>query len=98
MKTAVQILFQEMNQIRLEYECENIGAIEFFKLQNEAFEKAIAIERRRIINAYWAGINGFINDYSEAVQINSEIIGIKTGRGTEKYYNDTFNLIADDRK
>lgn len=90
MKTAVEILFDEMNRIRVEDECDNLGAIEFFKLQNEAFKKAIATERGQIIDAYWAGINGSINDYSEAVQINSEIRGIKTGKGAEKYYNDTF--------
>ena len=91
METAVEILFEEMNRIRLEDECENIGAIDFFKLQREAYQKAITMERRQIIDAYWAGINGSINDYSEAVQINSEIIGIKTGKGAEKYYNDIFN-------
>lgn len=90
MKTAVQVLFEEMNRIRLEDECENIGAIEFFRMQYEALEKAMAMERGQIIDAYWAGINGSINDYSEAVQINSEIMGIKTGKGAEKYYNDTF--------
>jgi hypothetical protein len=99
MKTAVEELFEEMNRIRLEVESGNLGALDFFNQQNEAFDKAKATERVQIIDAYWAGINGSINDYSEAVQINSEIIGIKTGKGADKYYDDTFkNLIADDRE
>jgi hypothetical protein len=55
MKTAVQVLFEEMNRIRLEDECENIGAIEFFKLQNEAFEKTLQIEKEQLKNAFCAG-------------------------------------------
>lgn len=40
MKTAVEFLFEEMNKIRLEEESGNIGALDFFNQQNEAFEKA----------------------------------------------------------
>lgn len=95
MKTAVEILYEEMHRIRLEDECGNLGAMDFFRLHTQAFEKAKAMEREQIIDAYWAGINGSINDYSEAVQINSEIRGIKTGKGAEKYYNDTFKPNSD---
>jgi len=56
-------------------------------------KEAKAMERGQIIDAYWAGINDSTNEYSEAFQINSELIGINTGKGAEKYYNDTFKKI-----
>lgn len=55
MKTAVEFLFQEMNRIRLEDECENIGAIEFFELQNKALQKTLQIEEEQLKNAFCAG-------------------------------------------
>ncbi len=38
METAVEFLFKELNRIRLEDESGNIGALDFFNQQNEAFE------------------------------------------------------------
>ena len=38
-----------MNRIRLEVESGNIGAIEFFQLQQNAYEKAKEMERQQII-------------------------------------------------
>ena len=55
MKTAVQVLFEEMNQIRLEDESGNISALDFFKQQNEAFEKAKEMYKQNIINAHTEG-------------------------------------------
>lgn len=57
MKTAVEILFQEMNRIRLEDECENIGAIDFFRLQREAIEKAKEMEKQQMADAFYAPAN-----------------------------------------
>ena len=51
MKTAIEFLFEEMNRIRLEDESGNIGAIEFFQLQKNAYEKAKEMEQKeRIVN------------------------------------------------
>jgi hypothetical protein len=50
------------------------------------------LEKQNIIDAYWGGLNGSINDYSECKSIgNGNVIGIKAGGGAEKYYNETFN-------
>lgn len=80
MKTAVEYLEEAIN----------ISSKETFYDLVEVISMAKAMERGQIIDAYWAGINGSINDYSEAEQINNELIGVKTGKGAEKYYNDTF--------
>jgi hypothetical protein len=47
-----------------------------------AMYKAIAMEKEQIIDAYWGGLNGAINDYSDNK--------IKFGGGAEQYYNETF--------
>ena len=76
MKTAIEYLFEEMNRIRLEDECGNIGALDFFNQQNEVFNKAKEMEKKQITNAYDISKNGdngngedyynyLINDYSE---------------------------------
>ena len=57
MKTAVQILFEEINRIRLEDECENIGAIEFFSLQREAIKEALQKEKEQMADAFYAPTN-----------------------------------------
>lgn len=57
MKTAVDYLFQVMNDIRIEVECENIGAIDFFRLQDEAIEKAKEMEKRQMADAFYAPVN-----------------------------------------
>ena len=70
MKTAVQILFEEINRIRLEDESGNINALEFFNQQNEAFEKAKEMYKQQIINAHTEGYiigggNGDLYDCKE---------------------------------
>jgi hypothetical protein len=47
-----------------------------------AMYKAIEMEKEQIIDAYWGGLNGAINDYSDNK--------IKFGGGAEQYYNETF--------
>lgn len=59
-------------------------------LQN-AIKQALTTERQQLIDAYWAGLNGSMNDYSETKVINNEMIGIKNGGGAEQYFNNKFN-------
>jgi len=47
----------------------------------------LACEKKQIIDAYWAGLNGCINDYSESKTVGSELIGIKIGGGAENYFS-----------
>ena len=78
MKTAVQILFEEMNRIRLEDECENIGAIEFFKLQNEAFEKSKEIEKQQMF------------EYIKQLYVNGDYSLMFHQEEFEKYYKQKY--------
>ncbi len=78
MKTAVQILFEEMNRIRLEDECENIGAIDFFKLQNEAFEKSKEIEKQQMF------------EYIKQLYVNGEHSLMFHQEEFEKYYKQKY--------
>lgn len=56
-QTAVDFLFQELNRIRLEDESENIGAISFFEMQNEALKKAKKMEAIELFETYCSGFN-----------------------------------------
>lgn len=47
-------------------------------------------EKQQIIDAYWAGLEGPMNDYSEAVTVGSTTANIKYGGGGEKYFNDNY--------
>lgn len=38
-----------------------------------------------MIAAYWGGIEGSINDYSEAKTVGNEIVGIRAGKGAEQW-------------
>ena len=63
----------------------------YFLINSEPlFETAKQIEKEQIIDAYWGGLNGSINDYSESKQVGSEIININYGKGAEQYYNKTY--------
>lgn len=60
-----------------------------FHLTDESrqqFIKAKALYRQQIEDAYWAGINGSMNDWSEAKVKGSLVTGIKAGGGAEQYY------------
>lgn len=82
MKTAVEILFDEMNKIRLEDECDNLGAMEFFQLQNQAFEKAKELEKYEITRAFYKGMND--SDDEEDDDFDSDI--------ADDYYKFRFDL------
>ena len=60
-QSAVEWLFDELNRIRLEDESENLTILDFFELQNHAYNKAKAMEKEQIIDAYeygyWRGNN-----------------------------------------
>ena len=47
METAVDFLYKEINNIRLEDECGNLSALDFFNAQNKAFEKAKKLEKEQ---------------------------------------------------
>lgn len=54
-------------------------------------EQAKEMERQQIIDAYWGGLNGTINDYSQSkTHVNGNIIDIKIGGGAEQYYNQNY--------
>ena len=55
MKTAIDFLFEEMNKIRLEDECGNLSALDFFKEQDKAFKKAKSIEKEQIKEHFESG-------------------------------------------
>lgn len=54
------------------------------------------LEKQQIIDAYWGGLNGSINDYSESKQVGSEIIDIKYGKGADQYYTSTYGSKGSD--
>ena len=54
------------------------------------------LEKQQMIDAYWGGLNGSINDYSESKQVGSEIIDIKYGKGADQYYNETYGSKGSD--
>jgi hypothetical protein len=54
------------------------------------------LEKQQIKDAYWGGLNGSINDYSESKKVGSEIIDIKYGKGAEQYYNETYGSKGSD--
>ena len=67
--TAVKFLIDEIS-------CRFVISEELFL----AMYKAIEMEKEQIIDAYWGGLNGAINDYSDNK--------IKFGGGAEQYYQD----------
>lgn len=53
-------------------------------------ENLLEKEKQEIKDAYWAGLNGCINDYSESKQVGNEMIGIKYNGGAEFYYTKIY--------
>ena len=51
----------------------------------------LSIEKEQVIDAYWAGLDGMINDYSESKTVGNEIRGINYGGGAEKYYSEKYS-------
>jgi hypothetical protein len=79
MKTAVEWLYEQILLTPLD-----IRSI------NKCLEQAKEMEKQQIIDAYWGGLNGYINDYSETKKVGNELIEIKFGGGAQQYYNQTF--------
>lgn len=52
----------------------------------------LPVERDAIVDAYWAGINGSMNDHTEAENIPGTgiIKGIKVGGGADLYYSTKY--------
>ncbi len=74
-QTAVEWLFQRMNEIRVDDECERLSVIDFFNLQFEAKEQAKQMEKEQIKEAY---SNGVVR------HLHSKTIL------SEEYYNETY--------
>jgi len=55
-QTAVEWLFQRMNEIRVDDECERLSVIDFFNLQFEAKEQAQQMHKEEIGRAYQEGL------------------------------------------
>jgi len=92
-QTAVEWLIEEFEQKSFQ-ETEGINQIHLIIDVNDYVilkEQANKMFEQQIIDAYWGGLNGSINDYSEAKLIGSEMINIKAGGGAEQYYSETFN-------
>lgn len=54
-QSAVEWLFDELNRIRLEDESENLTILDFFELQNHAYNKAKAMEKEQLIEFFMTG-------------------------------------------
>ena len=80
-QTAVEWLIENILSIPLE-EATNVAHLKKYVNKVEIFDQAKAMEKEQIIDAYWGGLNGAINDYSDNK--------IKFGGGAEQYYNETF--------
>lgn len=74
-QTAVDWLFQRMNEIRVDDEGGKLNVLDFFNLQFEAKEQAKAMEKEQIESAVVFG------DYRGKVQ---------TYVSAEQYYNETY--------
>lgn len=86
MKTVLQILISELEGLT------NFPGVDkvIIQLAVDLAKQHLEEEKQMIIDVYWAGLNGSINDYSESKVIGNEIINIKTGGGAEQYYNETY--------
>jgi HEPN domain-containing protein len=71
-----------MKQTAVEWLREKLWKEFNFSFSDNILEQAKAMEKEQIIDAYWGGLNGAINDYSDNK--------IKFGGGAEQYYNETF--------
>ena len=80
-QSSIEWLYSEMNRIRVEDECENIGAVEFFELQRNALEQAKAMHKEEIMDAHIEGQRVF-DKFPHTQWTNDQ---------AEQYYNQTFN-------
>lgn len=54
------------------------------------YEELREIFKQQIMDAYWAGIEGSMNDYSEAHTKCGLLEDVKAGGGAEFYYHKTY--------
>jgi len=87
--TAVELLIENLKMILPISQFNDV-------VMQDVFKQAKEMEKQQIIDAYFGGLNGSINDYSESKEVGSEIIGIKYGKGAEKYYNETYGSKGSD--
>ena len=81
MKTAIEQLMTDLKEHN-----------DFSIFNNHHIKHYLEIERKQIIDAYWAGLNGSINDYSECKTFGDE--NTKVGCGADKYFNETFKSVG----
>lgn len=93
-KTALEQLIERIDSaIVLNKESDHPLAIErgmIYNLIRDHAKQLLEEEKMQIINAYWAGLNGSINDYSESKTVGSELVNIKAGEGADNYYKETY--------
>jgi hypothetical protein len=77
-QTAVEWIFQRMNEIRVDDECERLSVIDFFNLQFEAKEQAKQMEKEQLKAAHYDG------------QRTTSDCGADK-EFSEEYYNETYN-------
>lgn len=82
MKTPVQKLIDELK------------SGEFSVYNSHHVRKMMKIEKKAIVDAYWAGLNGSINDYSECQTFGDK--KTKIGKGGDRYYKETFKSKNDE--
>ena len=99
MQTAVEYIFQQLEEQGLIFLTTktnemtiSISASDYLDIKRLSKE----MEKQQIKDAYWGGLNGSINDYSESKQVGSEIIDIKYGKGADQYYNETYGSKGSD--
>lgn len=81
METAVDFLFKEINNIRIEDECGNLSALEFFNAQDKAFKKAKSIEKEQMLE-FGKWILRRFNDYGSRTE--EELLLIFKNKENEK--------------
>lgn len=82
-ETVLSKIINEFDkELKVAIEIGNKDKIRIIKHLTNIAKTHLPIERKQIIDAYWGGLNGAINDYSDNK--------IKHGGGAEYYYNQTF--------
>jgi len=95
-KTAMQTLIDKLDKILDSFPDEDNlplsirGQINAYINCKNLANEFLELEKQQIIDAYWAGINGTMNDYSEAQLEERVIKGIKIAEEAEQYYNETY--------
>ena len=88
--TAVEWLDDKIIGLDVEFDMTLISRETYWIRRKEILEQANNMFEQQIIDAYWDGLNGSINDYSESKIVGNEMIDIKVGGGAEQYYSETF--------